>query len=103
MPAHAFLILAILTFALAIIALDARILLAQVILFLGYFFLKDSTVLFTLAGILQIVLGVFTLYRCKRFIDYDYYLQLEKTRLARPNLTKGGNKGGDFNLFRKPY
>jgi hypothetical protein len=94
-----------LTIVFSLLALDARIFLAQVILSFGFFFIKETNhnVLNILVISLQVSLLLFTLYRCKKAIDFDYQLVLEKTRLAPKNLTKGGYLGGDFSLFKKPF
>ncbi|MBP1931020.1 hypothetical protein [Ammoniphilus resinae] len=89
---------AILTFAVAIFLTDGKLFLAQLILSLGYIFTTNL-----LIGVLQIVFLVFVLYRCKKAIDYDFHLVLEKTHQIPKNLTKDGRIGGDFSLFRKQY
>jgi len=98
LTSHFILTFAILTFATSIFLMDGKLLLVQLILSLGYFFPTNL-----LIGLLQIVFLVFVLYRCKKAIDYDLHLVLEKTHQIPRNLTKDGRIGGDFSLFKKQY
>jgi len=98
-------IIAVLTSAIALFLLDAKLILAQLLLFLCLFYVNIFNVdfLFLLVGAFQLIMAWVVLYKSKKAIDYDYNLVLEKTHKAPRNLTKGGNLGGDFSLFRKNY
>lgn len=104
MMAHPVIIfVGILTVVFSIFVIDARIFLAQMVFSLIFPFVTNSPVLFNLLNVLQVLLAVYALYRCKKAVDYDYQLVLEKTHKIPQNITKGGYLGGEFSLFKKTY
>jgi len=86
---------AIITFALCIVLRAPTLFLIQLFLLIGVFTINTnmSFHIVELFMILQILLSIYTLFRVKRAIDYNYYLVLEKTHQAPKKYTTKGASG----------
>jgi hypothetical protein len=93
---HSFIfIIAIETLAFSIMLRSKKVILLQLILFLAAFIIDGllPNLLFSFFAIIQILIGIFVIYKVKKAAERDYLLVLEKTHRVRPNLTKGNYWG----------
>lgn len=89
---------AVLAFALAVGLKSVKGFLIQLALFilLVASFIMDgamANISFYILAVVQTAFAAFMVYRCKKAIDMDYILVLEKTHLIRPKITLNGNAG----------
>jgi hypothetical protein len=89
------LMIAILTVAVSVILRSYKILIIQLLFFIGLFIFEGSisqSIYMLLVG-LQLLLGCFLLYRLKKALDRNYQLVLEKTHKIPRDITRAGKSG----------
>ncbi|WP_394121720.1 hypothetical protein [Planococcus donghaensis] len=97
----AFLIIGILILFVSVLLRAGRIVIAQAVLLSLFFVITESfsNPLYLALVAIQVLFGIWMIWKVKIAVDTSFYRHSEKTRLRPTDITKGGNAGTGTLLY----
>lgn len=98
---NAVLIIGLLILFVSVLLRAGRIVIAQAVLLYLFFVISEtfSNPLYLVLVILQVLFGIWMIWKVKAAVDTSFYRHSEKTHLRPRDITKGGNAGAGSLLY----